>query len=219
MSKTAQWVIDYCNQIINDDGARWGNSWLTFINTGQLLIADIFPAAVSITEPFLLDEGVDQVCPDNATRFLGLVNNLGDDGFTNGDIITICDVNSLSVFSPGWMAATPSSKVENYIFNENEPTNFKVYPPVAPDAIVYVGLQYAVAPKECTNNTSELGVPDRFAVALAEFCLHAALSSETDVRDPNKADRHLTTFFNLMGVKEANKGKYSPNVQATELKQ
>jgi len=213
MSKTAQWVIDLCEKVVVDSGTKWGDSWIPFINSGQMLIADIFPSAVAVTTSIQLSPGVDQTCPAGATRFLGMTNNQGVDGNTPGDVIFLCDEDSLSAFNPSWMATTPATTVENFMFNENEPTNFMVYPPVHDTTAVYAGIQYATAPTDCVGAYSNLGVPDRFAPALAEWCLYMALSAETDARDPAKANNHLNNFFNLLNIKTQNRIKYSPNVQ------
>jgi hypothetical protein len=213
MSKTAQWIINYCQKIVIDDGNRWGQSWIPFINAGQWLIADVFPSAMATTVQTQLVPGVNQSCPADSIRFLGLTNNGGVAGLTPGPVISLCDEESLSAFSPSWMAATASTTIENYMFDENEPTKFRVTPPVHASTAVYVGIRHVPAPTDCTTSSSSLSVPDKFLPALAEWCLYLALNSETDARDPNKANAHLTNFFNMMGVKQANRLKYTPNIQ------
>ena len=213
MSKKAQWVIDYCNGIVqDDDGTKWGDSWLSFINAGQLLIADIFPAATALTEVVRLVPGVGQTCPEGAMRFLGLTVNMGT-GSTPGNAIQLCDAEFLSACVPGWMSETPSTAVEQYMFDENEPVNFRVYPPVHATTQVHVGLRYAATPTDCASFGSTLSIGDKYSAALAEWCIYMALSGETDVADPNKAQSHLTNFFNLLGIKKENRVRYSPNIR------
>lgn len=214
MAKRAQWVIDYCNSIlIDEDGARWGESWLKFINSGQLLIADIFPAATSKTEVVQLAPGVEQSCPSGAIVFLGMTCNMGDDGVTPGAAIAVCEEEFLSAFSPGWMGVTASAQVENYMFDENQPTSFRVSPPVPSDVDVYAGVRYSAIPADCLSPNSLLSIADKYVAALGEWCMYLALSAETDSADPGKAQSHLTNFFNLLGVKKENRVTYSPNVR------
>jgi hypothetical protein len=211
MAKKVQWIIDYCNAVVNDDGTKWGSSWLPFVNSGQLLIADIFPAATARTQAVQLAVGVEQSAPVGSLRFLGLGCNMGDDGATPGDVITLCEEEFLSGFNPSWMAATPSATIENYMFDENEPTSFRVYPPAA--ASVWANVRYSAVPSDCVSESDLLTVGDKYAAPLAEWCLYLALSAETDAADPNKAASHLSTFFNLLGIKKENRVMYSPNVR------
>lgn len=214
MSKKAQWVFDYCNGIVQDlDGTKWGDSWLSFINAGQILIADIFPAATALTSVMQLDPGVNQSCPAGALKFLGLTVNMGDNGTTPGAAVQLCDAELLASFVPGWASATAATAVEQYMFDENEPINFRVYPPVHATTDVYVGIRYSATPTDCQSFQDLLGVSDKYSVALGEWCIYMALNGETDVADPNKAQGHLSNFFNLLGVKKENRVKYSPNVR------
>jgi len=215
MATKVQQIINHCQSVVNDDLTKWPpEDWLSFVNLGQLLIAQIDNSATATTVALQLVAGVYQACPAGAIKFLGLTNNLGANGTTPGAAIPLCDSEVLSAFNPSWMAATPATSIENYMYDENEPTKFRVSPPVHGSTAVHVGCRYAAAPTECTDTASNIGIPDKFVPALVEFCLHKALSSETDASNPAIAGAHLSAFFNLMGVDERNRIKYSPNVQS-----
>lgn len=135
------------------------------------------------------------------------------DRIERGAAITLCDEEFLTAAVPGWTEAPVSATIENYMFDENEPTKFKVYPPASDQQTVQVAVQHVAEITECSKGSDLLSVADKYAPALAEWCLYMAYSGETDAADPNKANARLQNFFNLLGIKAENRVKYSPNVQ------
>lgn len=213
MTTTAQQIIDSCNSVVNDDGTKWeDDDWLSFIHAGEVIIADNIPAAVSTIVSTRLVPGALQQCPAGAGRFLALTCNNGSDGNTSGAVICLCDEAALSAFLPGWMGSTASITVENYIFDENDPTRFFVYPPVHASTPVYVGLKYAQTPARCASASVAVTVADSYAPALIEWCLACALGAETDSADPNRAAGHLNNFYNMVGLSGKARVMSSPNV-------
>ena len=182
MAKTVQWVIDACEDIVSDDGTRWGDAWLDFINVAQLSIAQKYPTATVKEDDVKLSPGAVQRCPDDAMAFNKLICNMGSDGTTVGKAILPCDEFALSSFNPSWMTEESGAEIFNYMPSQEDPTQYKVYPPASDTQDVYVKLEYRTVPAKCLNFSDTLSIADEFLPELVEMVAKMALSSETEAK-------------------------------------
>jgi hypothetical protein len=150
-------LIDMAAQRYNDlaaDGSKvriTDKDWTRFYNDACRQVVIVKPQAFSKVASMQLAAGVLQTIPTDGFLLLDVIQNMGADGLTAGNIITIVDRDALDTANLGWPAGTPATAVDNYAFDDKYPRNFWVTPPIASGETVYVQIGYAAAPTEATE--------------------------------------------------------------------
>lgn len=150
-------IIEMAAQRYNDlqsDGSKeriLDREWVRFYNDAIRQVALVCPQASSKVAAMLLVAGVLQTIPSDGFMLLDVTQNMGDDGETPGDTITLVDRDALDTANLAWPAGTAATAVDNFYFNDKYPRNFWVTPPIAPGESVYVQIGYAASPVEAAE--------------------------------------------------------------------
>lgn len=128
----------------DEDNDRWTqDEQLQNINDGQRMIVFLKPDANVFNTGIPLKSGTKQSIPDGSAEFkndagetlaagmslLDVVRNMGSDGLTPGDAISIVDRHLLDTGNPSWHSDTGANAVSNYVFSEQDPKTFYCTPP------------------------------------------------------------------------------------------
>ncbi len=135
-----------------------------------------------------------QKIPIGGVRFLDLVRNIGG----TGRAIVEFNRKDLGKLMPSWTTIKDTS-VEYYMFEEESPLNFWVFPvPLTP---VTVELVYSKPHKPFEHDDSWIGLPDIFTAPIIEYVMYRALNMTSAGQNAQKAAFHLQNFYSSMGKK------------------
>lgn len=212
---TADDIINAISPQLNDDTrSRWTVATLIqFINNGQRAIVATKPEANTVMTSVQLVAGTRQSLPATAYRLIEVTRNMGSDGNTAGKPITVIDRETLDRFRPGWRSEQGATNIKHFLYDEQMPRIYDVYPPVHSVTPVYVEIAHSAAPTNCTTGASNLGIPDMYATALQQWVLYEAFAVNTSPTSMARSQAAMRMFATLMGLKGVADVATSPNTQ------
>jgi len=188
-------------------------NWIKEAHSAAVLLK---PNVNTVNEAVQLAEGTRQELPAGGVSLVRAINNMGADGSTPGPTITIVSRDTLDNADPNWHFTTPSSTVEHYVFDEDDPTHFDVYPP-QPATPNYIRLVFAKNPVLPSSMADPITVDDIYAPVLTDYVCYRALSEDGDnPENRNRAEGFYTKFAEALGVKRNIEYVISPNTGVTQ---
>lgn len=196
-------ILDAVQTQLNDAGATtWSlATLLDYLNKGRRSAVTLRPDLFRSRRSVQLATGPSQTVPTDCAHLFGLTDNMGADGGTRGEAIHLTDGATMEALEPRWRSR-PGSVIREYILADPKGQLYEVNPPVASDATVYVELDLAAFPADLTktDGTEDLGLSERWEMALVHFVLHMALREETEASAKALADGHYQHFLAELGV-------------------
>ena len=126
--------------------------------------------------------------------------------------IRIVNPDILNTQEPDWHDPTVSGDaahttvVKHYMFDEDDPRNYYVYPGVAGNS--FVEIVYSASPTDLTDTSSTIGVDDIYANAIIDFVLYRAYMKDAEYAgNAQRASNHYQLFT----------GSISQGVQSSTL--
>ena len=206
---TGQQIVDRARRILQDTtsgGTRWLDAeMLDWINDAQREIVLLKPNSFSSVEDLALVAGTKQTLPAEGLLLLTVVRNV------NGKAVRRVDRNILDSENPDWHTATPGNTVEHYIFDEDAPDTFWVYPPQSgtPGDVEVI---FSKAPTDLASLVSVITLNDIYMNVILDYVLYRAYSKDTDYAgNVQRASNHYNGFNNSLGVKTQVEFSSSPN--------
>jgi len=187
-------------------GVRWLDAeLLRYVNDAQREIINLRPDASSTTANVDLVAGTAQTIPTAGLRLIKVVRNMSAAGgsATGKRAIRIVDREILDTQEPDWHDPTVSgdathvSVVKHYIFDEDDPRRFYVYPGVLVTnaSACFVEIVYSAAPTEITSTSTAIQVDDIYANAIIDFVLYRAYMKDAEFAGNNqRASSHYQLF-------------------------
>lgn len=210
---TGQSIVDRARRILQDTtagGTRWLDAeMLDWINDAQREIVLLKPNSYSAVEDLTLITGTKQVLPAEGLLLLTVVRNV------SGKAVRRVDRNILDSENPDWHTATPSAVVEHYIFDEDSPETFWVYPPQSgtPGSVEVI---YSKAPADLGSLAATITLNDIYMNVILDYILYRAYSKDTDYAgNQTRAANHYNGFNNSLGVKSQQEMTSSPNLNVS----
>lgn len=209
-------VIDRARIMLNDTdaaGYRWSDSELiSYVNDAELTIAVVRQDSSPGTSVVTLVAGTRQTLPGEALRLFDVPRNIASDGVTPGRSIRITDRELLDMFEPNWHKATKRAEVRHFLYEETNPYEFFVYPPV--NAGVKVEVRYSKRPTEHTAKNEDLVLNDGFFEAILNYVMYRSYLKDAEFSgNAQLATQYLATTGSLLGVKLTKDIAYSPRVR------
>tara|TARA_B100001287_G_C22644494_1_gene511929 strand:+ start:534 stop:1217 length:684 start_codon:yes stop_codon:yes gene_type:complete len=203
MTTTVQSVLDRVKQTLQDTaGIRWSetNELIKWVNDAQREIALLKPDATSENTTVTLVTGTKQTLPADGNRLLRVIRNMSAaSSGTGGRAIRLVARDVLDTQTPTWHDpavtgdAAHTNVVKNYIYDEQDPTNYYVFPGVSGNA--YIEIVYSKNPPTVTAGTDNLGVDDIFANAVMNYVLYMAFMKESEsAGNAQRASSHYNLF-------------------------
>ena len=219
MTVTVQSVIDRAQTILQDTtGIRWPvvTELVLFVNDAQREIALIKPDASAVNTTVTLATGTKQDIPSAGNRLLRVVRNMSAaSGGTGKRSVRLVSREILDAQTPDWHDPTVSGDaahtavIKHYIYDEQNPRNFYVYPGVAGNS--YVEIIYSANPTTVAQS-GNLSIPDIFANAVTDYVLFRAYTKDAEYAGNNqRASTHYNLFLGSVTGKGQIDAVTSPN--------
>lgn len=214
MAITAQTIVDEAEVILMDtDNDHWGATELFgYAKDGEKESSINKPDIYVKNEDVILVEGTKQTIPDDGIHLIDIIRNMGTDGATIGDAITLVDKKSFDAIDRSWHTATASAVVEHFMFDLRDPSRFYVYPPQPNASFGYVDMIWAAIPPTIATIASNINLDDIYKHALLNYILYRAYSRDADASADggNKANLYYQMFLRGLGIKDAKEAADSP---------
>ena len=227
MAVTVQSVIDRVQKTLQDTtGVRWPvvDELVLWVNDAQREIALLKPDASAKNVTITLAAGTKQDIPSDGNRLLRVVRNMSAASSGIGKrAVRIVSREVLDAQTPDWHDplvtgdAAHVAVVKHYIYDEQNPRNFYVYPGVAAAASSFVEIIYSANPVTVAQN-GNLDIPDIFANAVMNYVLYMAYMKDADYAgNQQRASSHFQLFMASITGKAQLDALTSPNFDSSRL--
>lgn len=218
---------DRVRVLLNDTdsgGIRWTDGELIdWYNEAVSEVVRMKPEAGAVTDIQTLTAGTKQSLPSGASRILAVIRNQNGVGNADaGRVIRLIDRATLDNERPNWHTETGVAEVLRYVFDENDPKVFYVYPPA--DGSTGVLINYSSAPTPVTaaqvdnsgNSGAEFQIDTIYAAAVANYiCYRAHTKNLLDANSKQHAAEFYNLFTNAISVLDATDKSNDPNMKST----
>lgn len=213
-------LLSRIEDILQDTGnVRWSEAeLLRYINDGQRAVVNLRPEASADHSNVQLATGTEQSIPDAALRLIKVVRNMSATGgsATGKRAIRLVDRTILDAQEPDWHDPTVTgdaahgTTVRHYVFDEDDPRKYYVYPGVSGNA--YVEIVTARSPTDLANTGSTLYIDDIYANPVIDFALYRAFLKDAEFAgNAQRASLHYQLFTASLGVGGQAQFSLSPN--------
>ena len=220
MAVSVQSVIDRVQTTLQDTtGVRWPvvNELVLWINDAQREIALLKPDASAKNTTITLITGTKQEIPSDGNRLLRAVRNMSAaSGGTGKRSVRLVQREVLDAQTPDWHDPTVTGDaahtaiVKHYVYDEQNPRNFYVYPGISGDA--YLEIIYSANPSTVAQGDN-LDIPDIYANAVMNYVLYMAYMKDADYAGNNqRAASHFQIFTTSITGKGQVDALTTPNV-------
>jgi hypothetical protein len=204
MAVSVQSVIDRVQTTLQDTtGVRWPvvGELVLWVNDAQREIALLKPDASAKNTTITLTTGTKQEIPNDGNRLLRVVRNMS--AASNGvgkRAVRIVSREVLDAQTPDWHDPTVTGDaahaaiVKHYIYDEQNPRNFYVYPGISSTSSAFVEIIYSANPATVTQS-GNLDVPDIYANAIMNYVLYMAYMKDAEYAgNQQRAASHFQLF-------------------------
>lgn len=202
MTVSVQSVVDRVQAtLVDKTGVRWpiNNELVLWVNDAQKEIALLKPDAAAESVTITLVTGTKQSIPAAGNRLLGVVRNMSAASSGTGKrAIRLVQHDALNSQTPDWHdpSATGSAahgvNVKHYVYDEQNPREFYVYPGVAGNA--YIEIIHAINPTT-VSITDNLSIPDLYSTAVMNYVLYMCYMKDAEVVvNAQRAGTHYQLF-------------------------
>ena len=220
MTVSVQSVIDRVQTLIHDTtGIRWPTDELVYwVNDAQREIALFKPDASATNAVITLVTGTKQEIPTGGNRLLRVIRNMSAaSGGTGGRSVRIVEREILDAQTPTWHDPTVSGDaahggvVKHFIYDEQNPRNFYVYPGIASASTVHLEIVYSANPAAVTLSDN-LTIPDIYANAVMDYVLYRAYGKDAEyAANQQRATQHYQLFLTSVTGKSQVDNTTDPN--------
>ena len=201
---------------------RWTEAeLLRYINDAQREIVNLRPDSSADHANVQLATGTEQAIPDVGLRLIKVVRNMSAAGgsATGKRAIRIVDREILDSQEPNWHDPTVSgdaahtTTVKHYVFDEDDPRKYYVYPGVAGNA--YVEIVFSRTPTDLANTSATLYIDDIYANAVIDYALYRAYMKDAEFAgNAQRAQNHFQLFMSSVGAGFQAHTMVNPNMDA-----
>lgn len=220
MAVSVQSVIDRVQTTLQDTtGVRWPvvGELVLWINDAQREIALLKPDASAKNTTITLAAGTKQDVPSDGNRLLRAVRNMSAaSGGVGKRSVRLVQREVLDAQTPDWHDPTVTGDaahtdiVKHYVYDEQNPRNFYVYPGISGDA--YLEIIYSANPSTVAQGDN-LDIPDIYANAVMNYVLYMAYMKDADYAGNNqRAASHFQIFTTSITGKGQVDALTTPNV-------
>ena len=218
-------LLSRIKDILQDTtSVRWPEAeLLRYVNDAQREIVNYRPESSATTANVQLVTGTKQALPTGGLRLIKVTRNMSDTsgGATGKRAIRIVNVDILNTQEPNWHDASAATGdaahgalVKHYIFDEDDPKNYYVYPGVSGNA--YVEIVYSNSPTDLANTSAVISVDDIYANAIMDYVLFRAYQKDSEYAgNAQRAGTHYQLFTASIGQGMQAQDLLSPNNDST----
>jgi hypothetical protein len=190
MSVSSDTVLKNAARILGDAAnIHWpASTLLAWLNEAQHQIAVEIPAASKTVAAVTCVEGARQSLPTGSIMILGV------------DGLRAVDKGGMDSESPAWQSTTGSNTTTMWMRSPTNPREFYTYPPREATPGTLAGVEYSVVPAEVTLGDN-IVIPDQYSEALTDYVVARALSEDSDLAEPGRAEHFMASFNARIGKK------------------
>jgi|TARA_R100001460_G_scaffold13803_3_gene31126 hypothetical protein len=198
---------------------RWPEAeLLRYINDAQREVVNLRPDASATTSNVQLVTGTKQTLPTAGLRLIKVTRNMSDasGGATGKRAIRIVDSDILNTQEPDWNDPTVSgdaahgTNVKHYIFDQDDPRSFYVYPGVSGNA--FVEIVFSKSPTDLSSTSSTIDIDDTFGNAIVDYVLFRSYLKDAEYAgNAVRSNQHYALFNNSLGQSTAASNITNPN--------
>ena len=203
-------LISRIQDILQDTTSiRWPEAeLLRYINDAQREVCNLRPESTATTANTALVVGTKQSLPSGGLRLIRVTRNMSSaaGNATGGRAVRLVDVDILNTQEPNWHDPTVSgdaahtTTVKHYIFDEDNPRSFYVYPG-ASSTSTFLEIVYSAAPTDLANTSATLHVDDIFANAVIDYVLFRCYLKDAEYAgNQQRAGTHFQLFSSSLGA-------------------
>ena len=214
-------LISRIQDILQDTTSiRWPEAeLLRYINDAQREVCNLRPESTATTANVALVVGTKQTLPSGGLRLIKVTRNMSaaSGSATGKRAVRLVDADILNTQEPNWHDPTVSgdaahtTTVKHYIFDEDDPRSFYVYPGASTTS-TFLEIVYSGAPTDLTATSGTISVDDIFANAIIDYVLFRCYLKDAEYAgNQQRAGNHYQLFASsLTGGGQAQFG-LSPN--------
>ena len=190
---------------------RWPEAeLLRYINDAQREIVNLRPESSSTHQNIQLVTGTEQTLPSGGLRLIKVVRGMSaaSTSATGKRAIRIVNVDILNTQEPDWHNPSVSGDAahgttpKHYIFDEDDPRKYYVYPGVAGDA--FVEIVFSASPANLAN-------------AIIDFVLYRCYMKDAEYAgNSQRAGQHYQLFTASVGTGQQAQDILSPNNDSSQ---
>ena len=214
-------LISRIQDILQDTTSiRWPEAeLLRYINDAQREVCNLRPESTATTANTALVVGTKQALPTGGLRLIKVTRNMSSaaGNATGKRAVRLVDSDILDTQEPNWHDpavsgdAAHTTTVKHYIFDEDDPRNFYVYPG-ASSTSTFLELVYSGAPTDLANTSATISVDDIFANALIDYTLFRCYMKDAEyAANQQRAGTHYQLFVGSLGAGGQAQINVSPN--------
>lgn len=199
---TAGEIVVQCQELAQDES---GDIWtaaegVAWVNDAQRAIAIARIDASVSRGSMQLVPGIKQSI--TGRRLVAVHYNLGSDGATVGLPVRLIERGIKDESDPLWTTETAATQIFEYMYDEDNPKNFDVSPPVHASTQVHIEVTQGVDPTDCADLNSTIDLDDIYVPAIIEWVMYRFFGRDSE-ETPNhqRAISYFGNFFHLLGVK------------------
>lgn len=198
---------------------HWPESELLgWLNDGQLAILQYRPDAYTQVRAVQMAQGSRQSLPIADLRLLDVSRNMGQDGQTPGMACRYIDRKQLDLSNPSWHNAAASATTRHWMYDQQTPKTFWVYPPQPATSRGYLELDVSAVPPLLTitgingaTSTSLLALDDIWLNPLLMFTVYRAFSKDDEYTQVGrKGHMAFQEFLTSIGAKTSTDQQFDP---------
>lgn len=212
-------IIDNAKLVLQEvtaAGTRWTNEELIgWLNEAYQAIVQVKPDASSVNATLKLDKGTRQQIPSDGLRLIDVVRNTAATSDKLGILVT--SRRALDTTRRGWHADQESVNIEQFVFDDQDPTHFYVYPPASDAAEIEIIYSAVPSPHDKSLGLEGLrGQPiklnDSYAPVITDYILYRAYSKDAEhAANLNRAQMHMQSYMGSLGQRVEIDRMVSPN--------
>lgn len=201
-------------QEVTEAGTRWKNEELIgWHNEAYQAITLLKPDASSVNADLTLAVGTKQTIPSGGLRLLDVVRNTAS--LSKGYGVLVATRRSIDQTRRGWHNDQQSYDIEQYMFDDLDPTHFYVYPPARSGAkleIIYSTVPLPHVGALSTIEGDEIRLADSYKPMIVDYILYRAYSKDAGhAANLNRAQMHYQAFLSSLTGKAQSDLVNSPN--------
>ncbi len=194
-SVTVKYLLNMVEDILqDDDNDHWSlTNLINWYNLCQRQLVKLVPEANPVTDKIKLASGTLQAIPARGLALIDVTRNMGTDGQTAGEAITLTTIEALQAYDRSWNTATAVTAISNFMPSPRNPKRWYCYPPS--DGNGYVELIFSQVPPQIVYDAEGnweanlVGVADDFVDDLINAILARCYQKDSDY--PGNQDRAL----------------------------
>lgn len=201
-------------QEVTAAGTRWKNEELIgWLNEFYQAAVQLKPDAYSVNAEMALAEGTRQQIPTDGLRLIDVMRNTVGDQMA----VMVTTRRALDSTRRNWHSDPASLEVEQYVFDDLDPTRFYVYPPAKDGAKLEIIYSAVPTPHPASDGLDAIRdeafkLNDAYVPVATDYILYRAYSKDAEhAANLNRAQMHRQAYMQQLQGKGQVDAVVSPN--------